>query len=254
MNSLESLITRMLQTIFGPEFYPKRNNPIVGLLYSILNNVYKTDGCRFYYPKNITSLGFRSRFFFDIYEKEERELIKKYISEEDRILELGGCIGVVSCIANRLLKDPYSHVVVEANPELIPTLNKNKELNNAGFIIEHCIIGSSRYSDFFVHELIVGGSRDRKTKRKTEIVSRSLNELLDKHGDFSVLLIDIEGGEYDFIMENIETIRNFSKIIIELHDFIIGIKKVEELKEILQNLGFSFKENIGDCEVWLKNH
>jgi len=55
-------------------------------------------------------------------------------------------------------------------------------------------------------------------------------------------------------MENIEKIRNFSKIIIELHDSIIGIKKVEELKEILQNLGFSFKENIGNCEVWLKNH
>jgi len=244
----------MLQTIFGPEFYPKRNNPIVGLLYSILNNVYKTDGCRFYYPKNITSLGFRSRFFFDIYEIEERELIKKYISEGDRILELGGCIGVVSCIANRILKDPHDHVVVEANPELIPTLNKNKELNMCGFIIEHCIIGSSRYCDFFVHELIVGGSGKRKTKRKIEIVSRSLNELLEKHGNFSVLLIDIEGGEYNFIMENKEAIRNFSKIIIEQHDFIIGPKKVGELKEILQNLGFSFKENIGASEVWLKNH
>jgi len=244
----------MLQTIFGPEFYPKRNNPIVGFLYSILNDVYKTDGCRFYYPKNITSLGFRSRFFFDIYEIEERELIKKYISEGDRILELGGCIGVVSCIANRLLKDPHDHVVVEANPELIPTLNKNKELNMCGFIIEHCIIGSSRYCDFFVHELIVGGSGKRKTKRKIEIVSRSLNELLKKHGNFSVLLIDIEGSEYNVIMDNKEAIRNFSKIIIEQHDFIIGPKKVGELKEILQNLGFSFKENIGASEVWLKNH
>ncbi len=87
-----------------------------------------------------------------------------------------------------------------------------------------------------------------------KIVSRSLNELLEKHGNFSVLLIDIEGGEYNFIMENKEAIRNFSKIIIEQHDFIIGPKKVGELKEILQNLDFSFKENSGASEVWLKNH
>jgi len=182
----------MLQTIFGPEFYPKRNNPIVGLLYSILNNVYKTDGCRFYYPKNITSLGFRSRFFFDIYEIEERELIKKYISEGDRILELGGCIGVVSYIANRLLKDPHDHVVVEANPGLIPTLNKNKELNMCGFIIEHCIIGSSRYCDFFVHELIVGGSGERKTipnRKKKYLIKYLTTRTIILLKDYGIIFI-----------------------------------------------------------------
>lgn len=55
-------------------------------------------------------------------------------------------------------------------------------------------------------------------------------------------------------MDNKEAIRNFSKIIIEQHDFIIGPKKVEKLKEILQNLDFSFKENSGASEVWLENH
>ena len=38
------------------------------------------------------------------------------------VVELGGSIGVVACVTNRLLKDRKAHLVVEANPLAIPHL------------------------------------------------------------------------------------------------------------------------------------
>jgi predicted O-methyltransferase YrrM len=45
---------------------------------------------------------------------------------EERVLELGGCLGVVSCSINTLLRDPSRHVVVEANPKLLAYLYENR--------------------------------------------------------------------------------------------------------------------------------
>ena len=164
----------------------------------MFNRQYKTGDCRFIFPKRLVTLGFRSRFFFDIYEKPEKILVAQYVGKDDRVLELGACIGVISCITNRLINNKHDHVVVEANPELIPTLNRNKEINGSGFIIEHCMVSPDRFNEFYIHPLIVGGSADRATLRKTHIVNRTLNELAQKHGSFTTLIIDIEGGEYNF--------------------------------------------------------
>ena len=40
------------------------------------------------------------------YEKPEREAVLRYRQPNWSAIELGGCIGVVSCITNKLLKNP----------------------------------------------------------------------------------------------------------------------------------------------------
>ena len=44
-------------------------------------------------------------------------------------------MGVVACVTNRLLKNRTAHVVVEANPLVIPQLELNRTLNRCQFEI-----------------------------------------------------------------------------------------------------------------------
>ncbi len=63
--------------------------------------------------------------FPDKFEAQERELVYKYIQENDVVLEVGAFIGVVSCLLNRLLSNRKNHVAVE----LIPRYSKMLEYN-----------------------------------------------------------------------------------------------------------------------------
>ena len=61
------------------------------------------------------------------YEVEEIKLLE-LIPDINRlsVLELGGCLGVVSVILNKKLDNPEKHIVIEANPKLIKYLEHNK--------------------------------------------------------------------------------------------------------------------------------
>jgi len=64
------------------------------------------------------------------------------------VLELGGCLGVLSCTINKRLGDPTKHVVLEANPALIPYLRGNREINRAAFIVTNSVVfGSGSWND-----------------------------------------------------------------------------------------------------------
>ena len=65
----------------------------------------------------------------------ERRAVKKHLRRDLPVIELGGALGVVACITNKLLADPTAHVVVEANPLAIPQLQLNKESNHCAFEI-----------------------------------------------------------------------------------------------------------------------
>ena len=79
--------------------------------------------------------------FFKKWEEHERHVIDSYLRPDLPVVELGGCLGVVSCHINKKLDRPERHVVIEANPGVLPTLEKNRELNNCRFVIRHAALG-----------------------------------------------------------------------------------------------------------------
>lgn len=227
-----------------------------GLWWSLWNRVYKTEGMRFQLPFQMMPIGFRSRFLFDAYEKGERTLTKKYLDTKDVIFELGGCLGIVSCISNRLLSEPTRHVVVEANPELIPWIAKNKMINNAKFNIEQGLLSRSSNGDFHIHKLIVSGSADLEGGRLVKVPVFPIEKLCEKYSFTpTVLVMDIEGGEISFLNENFEWLKQqatVSKLIVEVHPFIVGQHAIDRFHDQLEELGFSKKDNIGTVEAWIR--
>jgi FkbM family methyltransferase len=188
------------------------------------------------------------------YELSERTMVKKYVEKTDSVLELGGCLGIISCFTNKILDDKKKHVVVEPNEDLIFFIENNKINNDCGFIVEKTILSNKlKKIEFYKMENYHGSSiiKPLNVDVKGDLVKcMSLENLMRKHNIFfNTLIMDIEGNEYEFLDEN--DLSSFEKLIIEFHPHLLKLK----MKKCYQNLskkGFERKEKINNVEVWIK--
>ena len=193
-------------------------------------------------------------YFFN-YEKYEIYLITKYLNTNATILELGGCIGVVSNKVNSLIINKKNHVVLEPNINICNFLLQNKKLNNSNFEVENTIISNKETVDFFVYEDILWSSvyiRENKLNKKVTINTTNVENLKNKYNlIFDTLIMDIEGGELDLLTDN-AFINNFKSIFIEFHLDIYGITGYIKCESFLLANKFKLIEKIGNIEYWTK--
>jgi FkbM family methyltransferase len=245
-------LRRALGTLSG-KFHERVILPALGLIFDLRGGRFHASGCTFIIPKDVTTRSFRSCFLLGTYEQYERELLPKFIRPGDAVLELGACLGVVSCITNRLLTDKSRHTVVEGNPLCIPALRKNRELNGCAFHVEACAVDSKPEVTFYLHpHFVVGGSLQRATLKPVQVPAKSLSDLEREHGPFTALLIDIEGSEREVFEESAQSLKNYRLVVAELHEWAIGPAGVERCRQILRDSGLQCAERAGIVEVWLR--
>lgn len=205
-----------------------------------------------YFHNNLTN-----RFDKNIYEKEEIYLCKKYFDKSDNVLELGSCLGYISCV----LSEQVNFIIsIEANPELKMCLLQTKEdnnLSNVEFINTYIDI-ENKVIEFQTYDNIVAGSGDREdleinntrgwgdTLKLYNINTSTLNDI-DRINEINALVIDIEGGELSFLRNHQDFLKqNIKKICIELHGHLMKDSKFDNQCIIIMNeLGFSIKEKVG---------
>jgi FkbM family methyltransferase len=210
------------------------------------------DGCTFSLasiPDSLTKL-----FLLDgRYELPERRAVKKHLRRDLPVIELGGALGVVACITNKLLTDPTAHVVIEANPLAIPPLTLNKETNHCAFeIVNRAIaydvdaVTFSPTVDLASNSIDSDGTQLYGTERPVTVKAIQLGTLVAEHGysRFS-LVCDIEGKEYDLICHEIEVLKKADVIVMETHARIIGEEKNKDLISRLLDIGFRVVEEEG---------
>jgi FkbM family methyltransferase len=243
-------IRRPLGQLAG-RFHQAVVQPLQGLLFDLKGGRFHADGCVFTIPKDLTTRTYRACFLKGTYEHEERELIRRCVRPADRVIELGACLGIVSCVTNKLLADKSRHVVVEANPFCIAALYRNKELNHAGFLIEHCAVGTEPEVTFYLHPVfIVGGTSQRATNRPVRLPAKSLRQLERERGPFTALIVDIEGSEREMLEDSKELLKHYRLVIAELHEFAIGAQGVERCRDILRESGLKCVGRAGITEAW----
>jgi FkbM family methyltransferase len=224
---------------------------IQGLIFDLSGGRFKTDGCAFIIPKDQTSLAYRSSFLSGNYEVEDLEVVRACIQPADRVIELGACLGIVSCVTNKMLADKSRHVVVEANPFCIPALHRNRDLNQCGFLIENCAVSLQREVTFHVNPaVIVGSSLQRKTDLPVRVPARSLAELEARHGPFTALIMDIEGAELETFENSRELLRCYRLVIVELHDWALGDTGLKRCRDILTEAGLQLHQRREWVEAW----
>jgi FkbM family methyltransferase len=210
------------------------------------------DGCTFdlqTIPASLTKL-----FLLDgQYELPERRAVKRHLKRDLPVIELGGALGVVACITNKLLADPSAHVVVEANPLAIPQLQLNKESNHCAFEIVNRAIAYGVDAvtfcptvDLASNSLESDGTQLYETEQAVTVKAVQLGSLVSEYGfgNFS-LVCDIEGKEYDLVCQEIEVLRKADVIILETHARLIGEDKNQFLINRLKDVGFRIAEQDG---------
>jgi len=182
------------------------------------------------------------------YELPERQAVARYLRRDLPVIELGGSIGVVACVTNKLLKDPKAHIVVEANPLAIPYLERNKQRNRCEFeIVNRAIAYGADTVTFRPSSDMCGNSITAEGDQPSVTVPTSQLRDLVRHRGFSrfTLVCDIEGLEYDLVQHEADVLKNADTIIMETHARLIGKDKNHSMMTRLKELGFRVIEESG---------
>jgi FkbM family methyltransferase len=190
----------------------------------------------------------RMELITNSYEAPERRAIARHLRRQIPVVELGGSMGVVACTTNKLLLKPTAHLVVEANPLVIPLLELNRAVNRCHFEIVNRAIAYGTGSVTFRPSTNVAGSSLARPGAEAPVTveTAQLGKLVRDRGFESFTLVcDIEGVEYDLVCHEADILKRADTIIMETHSRYIGEEKLHQMMTKLEQLGFNLIETIG---------
>lgn len=186
----------------------------------------------------------------------EQKMAVKYLTGNEKVLEIGGNIGRNSLVIASILNDSRNLVSLECDIDIANQLKENKELNKFNFSIE-CSALSNR-------KLIQKGwdtiPSDELLPDFNWVNTITLEQLNNKYNiNFDTLVIDCEGAFYYILMDMPELLNGINLIIMEndYHD----INKKNYVDDVLKNNNFKIdyveSGGWGPCynnffEVWKK--
>ena len=189
------------------------------------------------------------------YEGQEIAGALQVIQPGDHVLELGAGLGLVGAIAAKN-GDPAKVLSFEANPNLIEHINALYVLNDLSKKIEvrnEVLISAPdapKTMPFHIRNSYLGSSLIDTDRRATTRVDVPTADYAKVHADFAphVLLMDIEGGELEFLRH--ASLDGVRAIVIEFHPEAYGKDGMRECKSILERAGFA--KVVGHCtrHVW----
>jgi FkbM family methyltransferase len=197
------------------------------------------DGCTFELER-VPNTPMKLALLQHEYERLERRAVLQHLNPDLPVIELGGCIGVVACITNRKLRDPQLHIVVEANPNAVPLLDRNRVQNRCEFEILNTAIAYGQSSvtfspaaDYCFNSLV-----HERGQAAVTVPATHLAGIVNRRGFESFTLIcDIEGYEYELVLNELDVLRKADTIILETHARLIGEEKTAQLLRKLAETG-----------------
>ncbi|GAB6182728.1 FkbM family methyltransferase [Thermodesulfovibrio hydrogeniphilus] len=175
-------------------------------------------------------------------------------SEQPVIFDCGANVGL-SCVYFKRIFPNAKIIAFEADP-IIADILKSNLLKNGINDVE--IINKAVWVDYngveFSMEGADGGSiMDDVNKVKVESIR--LKDFLEKEERIDLLKIDIEGAEYDVLLDCKDSLGNVKNIFVEYHSWNSCPQKLSEILHILETNGFRYYiENIGKRRHPFLNH
>lgn len=184
------------------------------------------------------------------YEPTEAKCVIASIGSDDTVLEFGAGLGYISALCAILIGSDRVFAC-EANPKLIPLIHKTYEINNVSPSLTNAFLGNADgIEKFFLEDSFISSSAIKRSSNAREIEVPKIdvnNEISRIQPTF--VIIDVEGVEYELVPYI--DLSNVQKVIIELHDWIIGSEKVKEVRSVLTAKGFSVNPQFSTPTVLL---
>lgn len=185
----------------------------------------------------------------EVHEADEVRLTTAYLDPTRPTVELGGSIGVVACLTSRMLRRPEDHVVVEANPLVVPTLQKNRELNGCRFeVVTAALAYGAPMVEFTVGPDCMTGAMKAAGSQKLRVPAVSLREIVEPRGFQAInLIVDVEGAEIDLVANELDFLKERVKLFfLETHERMLQDGSTRRMIADLERAGFRILE--GDRE------
>lgn len=200
------------------------------------NPVVEIEGIRLYRGSGLT-IPVLQAFEGSQYESPEARIVRHAIAPGDVVLELGTGLGFVTSLCTKIVGSENVHSY-EANPALEPVIRRNFKLNSVAPHLEIALLGEENGTiTFYVMKNFWSSStikRHPKAKPINVPMKRFNDELARIRPSF--LVLDIEGGEQDFI--RYAQLDGVQKVCIELHPHVIGPVAVTEVEGFFKRQGF----------------
>lgn len=189
------------------------------------------------------------------YEGQEIAGALEVIRPGDRVLEMGAGLGLVGAIAAKN-GGPEKVLSFEANPGLIQHINALYQLNGLQDRIEvrnEVLMSAPEQPEtvaFHIRNSYLGSSlidTDRRQTTRVEVPTASYAALHESYKP-TVLLMDIEGGELDFLRH--ASLKGIRAVVIEFHPEAYGVEGMRECKSILEAAGFAKVPEHCTRHVW----
>jgi FkbM family methyltransferase len=188
------------------------------------------------------------------YESQEISCASALLKLGDRVLELGAGLGVVSAV---LAKSglPAAIRCYEANPELIEHIKQLYVLNGVDDKIDlrNAILltepGPSTVPFYVANRFAYSSlvKPDKMFSHEVQISTENFDAVLNSFSP-DILIIDIEGGEKQFLEK--ADLTGIRGICIEFHPNVYGIDGMRSCKRLLRKYGFSPIEKVSTRTVW----
>jgi FkbM family methyltransferase len=204
--------------------------------------VVEIDGVRLISDKRRIPAPLRNAIYREVYEDTERNVLLTILKPGQKVLELGTGLGFITLLASKICGASNVHTY-EANPKVEKLIRANFSLNDLYPELHmNAVTEDGKSITFNASDNIISSSFfDRGLPGKAVTVeSYAFTDVVSLHNP-DVLIMDIEGGEYDLLTKPLPlTIRH---IVVELHPHIIGVEKIEDIKESLKRDGYIIGTN-----------
>ena len=186
------------------------------------------------------------------FEENEFYLLEKHLLPNSDVVELGGGLGFISCYVGQKIKPKNKHIVIEPNPFILPILYSNRMLNGCEFeILNHAYSSTPGFVTFDASGPFESSRIDVNSSDTVQVESIALGHIIDQYKlDQFLLLLDIEGNEFDLIQHEFDIlVRHCPLIIIEFHNK-FGL--IQPMVSKLESSGYSTFEN-GDVYAFVRD-
>ena len=189
-------------------------------------------------------------------EMPEQKMAIKYLTGNEKVLEIGGNIGRNSLVIASILKDSSNLVTLESDINIANQLTENRDLNKFKFYIEKSAL-SKRSLIQKGWDTIPSDTLQTGYKWVNTITIEDLKKKYDIA--FDTLVLDCEGSFYYILMDMPDILNDITLIIME-NDYYDFSQKIYINKIMIQNnfyLEYCESGGWGPCfhnffEVWKK--
>lgn len=251
--------SKYIENITNDEIHFKINNKTfqlpfkeieyVGFFYTIISLksgwLYYKD----YWEKN----GIKFRHFYNaIYETFEEKQWDFLNVQNKSVLDIGAFVGDSAIYF--ILKGAKKVYAIEPHPDAYKEMLENIKLNNIENKIIPINIGISYYNNYvsiYANVLDTQGTLLKSKANGIKVPACKLSDIIEKYNiNAQVLKMDCEGCEYDIILKDYDTIKEFDEIGFEYHAYNTKIPVSKLLEKLDKDFECKFirgeiNENLG---------